>query len=258
MAIVKYIDAQASEIEKGQAYAGAGYPVDDSITGGLELAQLFAGKPDGTSKVFDNTNNAGSTAILADNTDETKLPVGIVYKSTAKDEYEGRNIESSRKLYPVGVKRETGSLQPLKEQLVREKDDTAPKSATRKTKAVTLTDVWSVDTGVSDTTITADTAGSATSELVAGDWVIINGLVKQVASVTDDDNIEVTKAFASDITSKALVLDADLQKPVYLGTGGDYQMLKPQSGVVCLVGRVVGANSVMIKLDDVNKFDELN
>lgn len=246
MAIVKNIEFNTSEFNK-MVTAPTVFPADDN-SGGIEICQLVTVKGDGTSEKQYGTDK-GPTLVEADNTDETKPALGIVYVSSGRYELDAWTTDEQRTYYPLGTKNENKGIHLLKEVIVDVEDDTTT-TPVYKAAGKDLSDTWSVDTGVSDTTITADTTtGNATSVLEAGDYVIIDGLVKQILSVTDDDNVEVTEAFTADITGATLKRDTDIEKPIYLGTSGDFVKLEPQTGVVQQVGTIVSSEQVKIKLD---------
>lgn len=257
MAIIKNIETIFSDIDNGGVYAKA-YPVDDE-GGKVELCKLVALKGNGKSELGypNRAGNVGATIVLADNTNEALLPQGIVYQTSPKDPYAGRDIEEQRYKYPIGENRETTGLVLLEKCGIIEVDDTDARKSTRKAYAVEISGTWSVDTGVDDTLVTG-TSGAATTELEVGDWVIVEDEVRQVASITDANNFVVTKAFTKDHTSVKVIRDTDIGKPVYLTTNGDYSRIKPTTGKAIVVGKITGANRVLIDLKHKNLFDELN
>jgi len=251
MAIVKNIEYNTSGAHRGKTDS-ASYPVDDSLTSGIEICQLIALKGDGTSEKFWDTNSgSGPTLILADNTDDTKPAVGIVYDTSGHYQYDGFTTDEQRYLLPFGTKNENKGLGLLKDVVV-DVEDNSTGGAVYQGVQQTLTGAWSVDTGVNAKKITEDTtSGAATTELEVGDYVKIDGEVRQVVTITDDDEILVGSDFDSDKSGETMYQDVDLEKPIYLGTNGDFVKLKPSSGRIQVVGRIVSSNQVKIDLETV-------
>lgn len=244
MAITYEIKLSQTELGKG---ASNKFFVDESYAStGIGLAKFVSIKPNGTSKAFNG--QTGATWQLASSTG--LLPAqGIVYTTSAPKV--DRTVadfftDVDNNFYPYGD-RETEGLLPIHnaEMVVRDSSrerffNTVQKPLTGKVSVV----------GAG--TAVAGTGTAFTTELRVGDYIIVGGVEKQVASITSDTALDVTEAFTGAVALAVGYIGSDLFKYIYLSTNGGITKLVPTTvgTLKQKIGFVINGNNIKIDLDD--------
>jgi len=247
MAIKKRIKAQNAEYARGVAYTTA-FPVDDSLTSGIEWTKLVTVKGDGTSAEFyDMNSGTGSTLIAATNADETTPAMGIVYETSLKNLYGGLSLADSLVYYPIGLANthENKPLHLVKNIMVECYDDTDNDALVYNTTKTALDGTVVVD----GLTVTG-TSTTFSTDLEAGDYIQVGTEIRQVAAIGSATALTVNEEFTTASTGATAYLASDIGKPVYLSTAGDFVKLKPATGRVQKVGYIRDGKHVEIKIED--------
>lgn len=247
MAIVKRIKAQNAEYARGVAYTTA-FPVDDTQTSGIEWTKLVTIKSDGTSAYgYDMNSGSGATLIPASNADETTPAMGIVYETSLKNLYGGLSLADSLVYYPIGLANthENKPLHLVKNIMVECFDNADYDALVYNMVKTALTGTVAVD----GATVTG-TSTAFDTELEAGDYITVGTETRQVAAVGSATSLTVNEEFETASTGATAYLEADIGKPVYLTTDGDFQKLKPATGRVQVVGYIRDGKHVEIKIED--------
>ena len=247
MAIMKRIKAQNSEFDRGRAYVTA-YPIDDAQTSGIDWVKLVTIKGDGASaKFYDFTSGVGGTLIPASNADETTPAMGIIYDTSLKDIYGALSLDANLVYMPIGAtnSQENKPLSLVKEIMVEVYDSTD----------VDLLVYNTVKTALAGTVVVNGKTVTGTSTvfntaLEAGDYIQVGTEVRQVAAIGSATSLTVGEEFKVASTGATAYIASDIDKPVYLGTAGDFQKLKPATGRVQIVGYIRSGKHVEIKLEE--------
>ena len=214
---------------------------------GIEVGKFLSVKADGTTLA--DTDGVTPTWQLADSTG-LKPAQSLVFISS--DVKRGKPVDEQidtpdKNFYPFG-KRECEGL------IVVEKSEIVVKDSTRdrffNTTVKPLAGTVSVAGGALTTLVGVGTA--FTTALRVGDYILVNGVEKQVEAIATDTSLTVTVGFAGAVASTTASISSDLFKPIYLSTNGGFTKLVPTTvgTLKQKVGFVINGNNFVVDLDD--------
>lgn len=181
------------------------YYVDDSIKDGLELG-TFCGVASGTSKCRQENGTAQAVMIPAGKDSKVKA-AGIVYDSSAKDQYRrADDMSNETRLYPYGDRQDL-AFGLLKKGVI-EISDLSSKHNIRVYRTV---DQDFGNGTVSSGTLTLD---KGTKELKYGDKISFGDDIGHISEVTNDTTYKVIGI--QDGASKKVIAKCQMDEPVYL------------------------------------------
>lgn len=245
MAITYEIKYSQTALGKGESNK---FFVDESYAStGIGLAKFVSIKADGASKAFNG--QTGATWQVASSTG--LLPAqGIVYTTSAPKV--DRTVsefftDKDSNFYPFGD-RESQGLLPIQEAEIVVRDTT--RDYFFNTAKKPLTGTVSVAGGALSTVVGVGT--SFLTELRVGDFIIVGGIEKQVASIASATALDVTEAFAGAVASAVGYIGSDLFKKVYLSTAGGFTKLVPTTvgTLKQTLGYVINGNNVKVDIED--------
>ena len=245
------VKSSMGELDRGVT-DGISFPVDDTLTSGITWGKILALKTNGLSaKWNDYLDNAGIgvTLIYADNTSDSLFPVSVAYDTSRKDMYGdlATQLADSVVFYPIGTKQENKGLVRTKDVYLDVYDDTDQDLGIYNAVKQTLTGTVEVAGGTLDTVDGTNTTFD--TELVAGDYIEVEGQVEQVLTVDSAVKLTLRTDLASAVAAgKTAYKDSMLDKPLYLSTSGDFTHIYPATGNVWIVGEIVTSKMVRIYL----------
>lgn len=252
MAIKVGVKSSMGELDRGIS-DGISFPIDDTLTGGAEWGKLLALKTNGTSakwQEYMGNGGEGVTFVLADNTDDSLLPVSVVYDTSRKDKYGSLTDQLATddlRAYPIGVHQENKGLVRTKDVYLDVYDDTNADAGVYNAIKQELTGTVEV-AGATLNTVDG-TATSFDTELVAGDYIVIGTEVAQILSVDSATQLTLVADMDALVTAGTTAYkDSMLQKPLYASTNGNFTHIIPTSGRVKVVGEIVTSKLVRIYL----------
>lgn len=227
------------------------FPIDDALTTGVKWGKLLALKFNGTSAKWDGYDTAGEgvTFVLADNTDDSLIPVGVAYDTSKKDMYASLSTRLSEdlKFYPIGTNQENEGLVRTKDVLLDVYDDTNPNVGIYNAVRQALAGTVVIASGSLDT-ITG-TSTSFDTEVAVGDYIYVGGYVEQVLTVDSATQITLRTDVPAAVTAGAAAYKESLiGKPLYATTSGNYTTIYPASGNVWVVGEITGSRKIRFYL----------
>jgi len=227
------------------------FPIDDSLTTGVDWGKLLALKCDGTSAKWDGYDTAaeGVTFVLADNTDDNLIPVSVAYDTSKKDQYGtlATRIADALKFYPIGLYQESKGLVRTKDVFLDVYDDTNPNVGIYNAIKQTLTGTVEVGSGTKN--VITGTLTTFDTEVAVGDYIAVGGYVEQVLTVDSATQITLRTDLPAAVSSSAVAYkDSMIGKPLYCSTSGNFTHIYPASGNVIVIGEILSSRKVRIYL----------
>lgn len=224
--------------------------IDNSYAAtGIGIAKFVGVKADGTSTAPGSVGYVVPTWQIADVSDVIKAD-GLVFTTspravdtTVTDWFTATDAN----FYPYGD-RETKPLSLVRKAEIVVRDSTRDYFFNTTKKTLTGT----VEVGAGTLTKIDGTLTTFTTQVRVGDYVIVNGVERQVSVVNSAVQLTVSVAFAGAIAAAtAVYLGSDLFKPIYLAEAGEFKKLVPLSGAGLkqVVGYVINGNNVYVDLD---------
>lgn len=243
----KRVLCDTAETNFGVSYQ-IGYPVDDAenTDGKIAWGKLVAVKGNGTS-VKQYGTGTGATLIEADASTNTPA-MGVVTTTTPRNMYGGLSFDEELYIYKLG-ERENRLFNLVKRVTLADFNDADKDSAYYVAVKTQKTGTVSVVTGTSTVNVVG-TGTAFTTEFVVGDYIAIENEVRQIKTITDNTHLAVSEGFVVDHTAVAIYRDADVGKPVWLTTDGNFTIIKPTTAGAFKqeVGYVESAHTVVIDL----------
>ena len=240
-----------SELKRGVSYP-RGYDVDESITTGIPMGSIITLKFDGTTVdgIYGNEVTE-PTWILADGNDAEKKPYSVAFDTSLKDLYGGLDLDESVVKLPRNKNHENKPMDICKDTVVEWYDDVDKSKLYYRTLKTKLTGTVEVGSG---TLTTVDGSGTLfTDELEVGDYIVVDGEVRQVTVITDDTTLTVGEAFSGAVAALTdIYADSTIGKPVWVGTSGTagkFTHLKPAyASADTEVGKILTGKQVRLYL----------
>lgn len=255
MSITYAVKVSQFDTMEGRAYNGAYFADNDYGDGtigttGLALGRLVALKSDGETGADGYDGFTTTTLQYADASDQ-KPAAGFVWRISPmeQDKSVPNQINNpDNNYYPVGysataLEREESPLVLIQRGVVVVEDTEREYHFNTIKESIGTVEVSGAGTQV-------DGSGTAFTNLRVGDFIVVGGEKKEIASITSDTVLDVTVAFSGAVASAEGFLESDLRRPIYLGEDGKYTKVTPASGdFKQVVGYVVNGNDILINLE---------